>query len=265
MLFASVTGRSGPFVRRPVGTPSLKNKSEAAGIDLSAVTQLTPHAMPAAVFWDMDGTLVDTEPYWMDAERELVASFGGVWTHDDALLMVGLGLWNSAEVLRTRGGVEMEADAIVAWLTGRVCERLSADGVPWRPGARELLASLRERNVPTALVTMSLRSMAEQIVDRIPFAAFDAIVSGDEVDEPKPHPEPYLRAARLLGVEVREAVAIEDSLVGLASAVASGAVAIGVPHIVPLPESEEHTLWPTLEGRSAEDVAAAAAARREAL
>ncbi|MFF9562427.1 HAD family hydrolase [Leifsonia sp. NPDC014704] len=219
--------------------------------------------LPAAVLWDMDGTLVDTEPYWMASEVELVHSFGGTWTHDDGLLLVGLGLWNSAEILRSRG-VAMEPDEIVQWLTDRVQQKLDEDGVPWRPGARELLESLRERGIPTALVTMSVRRMAEQIVAHIPFDAFDVIVSGDEVDEPKPAPEPYLRAADLLGVDIRETVALEDSLVGLASAVASGATTIGVPHIVPLPESEEHTLWSSLDGRTADDVFAVARARREA-
>ena len=208
----------------------------------------------------MDGTLVDTEPYWMASEQELVGSFGGVWTHDDGLLLVGLGLWNSAEILRERG-VAMEPDAIVQWLTDRVQQKLDEQGVPWRPGARELLEQLRVRGIRTALVTMSVRRMAEQIVSHIPFDAFDEIVSGDEVEHPKPHPAPYLRAAQLLGVDPRDAVAIEDSLVGLSSAVASGAATIGVPHIVPLPESDEHTLWPTLEGRSADDVIAVAVAR----
>jgi HAD superfamily hydrolase (TIGR01509 family) len=227
---------------------------------LPVVTDLTTHPLPAAVFWDMDGTLVDTEPYWMASEQELVGSFGGTWTHDDGLLLVGLGLWNSAEILRSRG-VELEADEIVHWLTERVRQKLDEQGVPWRPGARELLRSLRDQGVPTALVTMSVRSMAEQIVSAIPFDAFDVIVSGDEVTDPKPHPAPYLRAAELLGVEPRDTVAIEDSLVGLSSAVASGAATIGVPHIVPLPESDEHTLWDTLEGRTAADVAAVAAGR----
>lgn len=229
---------------------------------MSAVTDLTPNPMPAAVLWDMDGTLVDTEPYWMASEQELVSSFGGTWTHDDGLLLVGLGLWNSAEILRSRG-VRMEPDEIVHWLTERVRALLTEKGIPWRPGARELLASLRESGVRTGLVTMSVRSMAEQVVAAIPFPAFDIIVSGDEVEQAKPHPEPYLRAAERLGVDPRDTVAIEDSLVGLASAVASGAATIGVPHIVPLPESDEHTLWPTLEGRTADDIAAVAAARTE--
>ncbi|MFF1633090.1 HAD family hydrolase [Leifsonia sp. NPDC058248] len=217
------------------------------------MTSLTPPSLPSAVLWDMDGTLVDTEPYWMASESELVGSFGGTWTHDDGLTLVGLGLWNSAKILQSRG-VDLTPDEIVRWLTDRVQRMLDAEGVPWRPGARELLAELRERGIPTALVTMSVRSMAEQIVSQIPFDAFDVIVSGDEVTEAKPHPEPYLRAAELLGVAPASAVAIEDSLVGLTSAVDSGAVAIGVPHTVPLPESDEHALWPSLEGKTAADL-----------
>ncbi|WP_431280428.1 HAD family hydrolase [Leifsonia poae] len=208
----------------------------------------------------MDGTLVDTEPYWMASEVELVHSFGGNWTHDDGLMLVGQGLWNSAEILRSRG-VDLPADEVVQWLTTRVQEKLDTEGVPWRPGARELLAAVKERGIPTALVTMSVRRMAEQVVAHIPFDAFDVIVSGDEVSEAKPHPEPYLQAARLLGVEPHDAVAIEDSLVGLASAVASGATSIGVPHIVPLPESEDHTLWETLDGKTVDDLVALAQAK----
>jgi HAD superfamily hydrolase (TIGR01509 family) len=238
-------------------------RSEHPTADTADTGDAAGSGLPAAVLWDMDGTLVDTEPYWMASEQELVGSFGGTWTHDDGLLLVGLGLWNSAEILRSRG-VAMEADEIVHWLTDRVQQKLDDEGVPWRPGARELLESLREREIPTALVTMSVRRMAEQIVAHIPFDAFDVIVSGDEVDAPKPDPQPYLRAAELLGVEVRDSVAIEDSLVGLASAVSSGAATIGVPHIVPLPVSEEHTLWESLDGRTADDVIAVARARREA-
>ncbi len=212
-------------------------------------------ATPAAVLFDMDGTLVDTEPYWMQAEIELVEEFGGSWTRDDALVLVGSGLWESARVFQQHG-VGLDADTIVATLTGRVLEQLKEHGVPWRPGARELLLDIREHGAKTALVTMSIRKMAEKVVAHIPFHAFDVLVTGDEVARPKPFADPYLEAARLLGVSPRECVAIEDSMNGLASAVAAGTVAIGVPHMIPLPESDEHTLWPTLEGRGFADLSA---------
>lgn len=210
---------------------------------------------PSAVLWDMDGTLVDTEPYWMEAETDLVTSYGGSWTHDEAMQLVGKGLLDSAGILQA-AGVEMEAEAIVQHLTDEVADKLRVQGVPFRPGARELLADLRAAGIPTALVTMSLRRMAERVVDLIDFDAFDLIVAGDEVSHPKPHPAPYLRAAELLEIDIAEAVAIEDSTTGVSSAVASGARTLGVPHLVPLDGHGAHELWPTLEGRTAADVVA---------
>ncbi len=209
----------------------------------------------------MDGTLVDTEPYWITAETDLVESFGRTWTYEDAMTLVGSGLWESARILQAHG-VDMPGDDIVQLLTGRVQDRLRADGVPFRPGARELLKELRDLGVKTALVTMSVRAMAEQVLSHLDFAAFDVVVPGDEVEHPKPHPEPYLRAAELLGVSISDCVAIEDSRAGLASAVASGAVSIAVPHAVTIPEGPTHTTWPTLAGRTSTDVTALFAASR---
>lgn len=196
----------------------------------------------------MDGTLVDTEPYWMAAETTLVESFGGTWSHEDALQLVGNGLLDSALILQ-RAGVDMEAEAIISTLTDAVQESLRTEGVPFRPGARELLRELKDAGIPTALVTMSLRRMALGVVELIDFDAFDLVVAGDDVDNPKPHPEPYLQAAALLDIDIAEAVVIEDSPTGLRAGIASGAVVLGVPHIVSLDEIGAHELWPTLDGR----------------
>jgi HAD superfamily hydrolase (TIGR01509 family) len=210
----------------------------------------------------MDGTIVDTEPYWMRAETALVESYGGTWTHDDALTLVGQGLWHSARLLQARG-VALGEYEIIQSLTRSVMEQIRI-AVPWRPGAMELIAELREAGIPTALVTMSLRSLAELVVESIGFPAFDAIVSGDDVTHSKPHPEPYLRGAELLGVPIESCMALEDSEPGLASAVASGAVSIGVPHMVPMAESDAHTLWPTLAGRTLHDLSGVFTAARPA-
>jgi HAD superfamily hydrolase (TIGR01509 family) len=167
-------------------------------------------------------------------------------------------LWHAAAVLQHRG-VELPADEIVDRLTDRVMEQIGS-GVPWRPGALELLAELRNAGVPTALVTMSIRRMAEHVASLVPadlFApggAFDHIVAGDSVTHSKPHPEPYLLGARLLGVDAVDCVAIEDSTTGLASAVASGAVAVGVPLHSVLEHGRGYTIWPTLTGRTVADI-----------
>lgn len=210
----------------------------------------------------MDGTLVDTEPYWMAAETPLVESFGGTWSHEQGLAMVGLGLEDSARILQ-EAGVRMGTHEIVDHLTDEVMRRLRADGVPFRPGARELLAALREAGVKTALVTMSMRRMAQSVVDLIDFDAFDVVVAGDDVTRPKPYPDPYLKACEMLGVTPDQVVAIEDSPNGLRSAVASGATAVGVPLMVSLEGAGAHVLWPSLAGRTPADLAAVHAAHLE--
>ncbi|MCU1418625.1 MAG: putative phosphatase [Schumannella sp.] len=221
---------------------------------------MTDSPLPAAVFWDMDGTLVDTEPYWLSAETRLVESYGGVWSEADGLQLVGSSLERSAIILQSRG-VTRSVDEIVSSLTDEVGAQI-AESVPWRPGARELLAALREARIPTALVTMSIGRMARQVVDAIGFDAFDVIVSGDLVANGKPDPDCYLLAAQQLGVDPRQSVAIEDSEYGVAAAVAAGMATIGVPLHVPLPASPAYTLWPDLDGSTPADLADVLAAHR---
>jgi HAD superfamily hydrolase (TIGR01509 family) len=217
--------------------------------------------LPAAVLWDMDGTLVDTEEYWMAAETALVEGFGGTWTHEQAMSLVGKGLEGSAMILQ-EAGVRLGVQEIVDHLTGKVMDQLAERGNPFRPGAPELLQQLRDAGVPTALVTMSLRRMADLVVAQIPFPAFDVIVSGDEATRPKPFPDPYLQACALLGVAPADTVAIEDSPTGVRSASASGAVTLGVPLLVSLVGTGAAGLWPTLEGRTPADLADFHAAHR---
>lgn len=218
----------------------------------------------AAVLWDMDGTLVDTEPHWMAAETPLIESFGGTWSHEQALSLVGLGLEDSARILQS-AGVRMSTDAIIDHLTDDVMRQLAVSGVPFRPGARELLASLREAGVKTGLVTMSMRRMASTVVDLIDFDAFDVVIAGDDATRPKPFPDPYLQACEALGVSPADTVAIEDSPNGLRSALASGASVIGVPLMVSLTGVGAHVLWDSLAGRTAADVAAFHADHRAAV
>ena len=214
---------------------------------LATRSPLAPGAVPgpAAVLWDLDGTVVDTEPFWIRAETEMVAAHGGTWTQADAHALVGSDLLDSAAYLQRVGGVEMEAVEIVTTLMERVIEMM-AGRPPWQPGAVELLGGLRAAGIPCVLVTMSWRRLAGAVVDLLPPGTFAATVAGDEVERGKPHPEPYLAAARLLGVDAGACVAIEDSPTGARSAKAAGCFVIGVPHVVELEDDAVDVIVPSL-------------------
>lgn len=179
----------------------------------------------------MDGTLIDTEPYWMAAETELVEAHSGVWTAADAVGMIGASMAVCAAALQARG-VTLSVAEIAAALNGRVGAAVAA-GIPWKPGALELLSQLSAAGVPQALVTSSQAVLAAPFAEAV--GLFDVVVAGDHVENTKPHPEPYLTAARLLGVEPAVCVAVEDSPSGVAAALAAGArvVALASPSDVP--------------------------------
>jgi HAD superfamily hydrolase (TIGR01509 family) len=209
--------------------------------------------LPAAVLWDMDGTLVDTEPYWISAEHAIVDEAGGQWNEEYAHQLVGNDLLVSAQFIRDNSPIELEPVQIVEELLRRVIAQVR-EHVPWRPGALDLLTALGEAGVPNALVTMSWRSLADSVVTALPTGTFATVVTGDEVEHGKPHPEPYLAAARALGVAVADCVAIEDSPTGVRSAVAAGVPTLAVPHVVPVPVTVGAVQVPSLEGLSPRDL-----------
>lgn len=190
-------------------------------------------AMPAAVLWDMDGTLIDSEPYWITAESALVRRYGGTWTPEDGLTLVGRALEESATILQGRG-VPLAVEEIIAELTGTVGQHLAME-IPWQPGARATLESLRDAEVPCALVTMSYEVLAQRLVESAPRGVFSGYVSGDQVVNGKPHPEAYLTGAEQLGVDITQCIAFEDSPPGITSALASGARTIAVRGQLPVP------------------------------
>ncbi len=201
----------------------------------------------AAVLWDMDGTLVDTEPYWTVAEIALAERHGGRWTHEQSLQVVGFDLLDAARLMRAQMGITVEPERMVEELLDAVIEQVERE-VPWREGARELLASLRAADVPCALVTMSYARFVKPILAALPPDTFAAVVTGDVVDRGKPHPEPYLAAARDLDVLASECLAIEDSDTGTRSAVAAGCTVLVAPLHVPVPPGPGRVFSDTLVG-----------------
>ncbi len=198
----------------------------------------------------MDGTLVDTEPYWIATEYAMAEKYGGTWSEEHALNLVGNALLASGDYIRVHMGIDRTPQQIVDELLDGVVERVRHE-VPWRPGARELLADLRSHGVPCALVTMSWQRFVEPILARLPADTFSTVVTGDRVEFGKPHPEPYLTAAAELGVAPQDCVAIEDSNTGAKSAEAAGCTVLCVPHHVPILEGEGRVFAESLAGMDA--------------
>jgi HAD superfamily hydrolase (TIGR01509 family) len=209
----------------------------------------------------MDGTLVDTEPYWIGTEFALAAEYDAPWSHEDALDLVGNDLLVSGEAIRTRMGLPLSAAEVVERLLDGVVARVREE-VPWRPGARELLAGLGERGVPCALVTMSWTRFVEPVLDCLPPGSFAAVVTGDRVSRGKPHPEPYLAGAAALGLDPGDCLALEDSPTGARSAASAGCRTLVVPCAVPVPDDPRWGSVSTLVGLDAEASYAALPAGR---
>lgn len=213
---------------------------------------------PAAVLWDLDGTLLDSEKLWDIPLYELTEKLGGRLSTATRQAMVGTNVMVTLRLLFAEVGItdptpEQVADG-AAWIDRRMAEVFRQD-LPWRPGAAGALVTVRASGLPMALVTSTERGLTEIALDTIGRSMFDATVCGDEVGgQNKPHPEPYLKASRLLDVDPARCVAIEDSPTGTASAVAAGCTVLVVPCEVPVEPGERRVFRDSLAGVTAADL-----------
>lgn len=216
--------------------------------------------LPAAVLFDMDGTLVDSEPLWFEAEIEVMTALGGPWGRDDHVACMGGPLEHTVAYMNARLPVAADPDTLGTMIVDVMESRVRANDVAWKPGARALVGECRELGLPAALVSASWRriiaAVGDQAAGDLGGSAFDAIVAGDEVTRSKPDPEPYLTGAAALAVSPDACLAIEDSPTGVASAVAAGCGVVAVPS----PANRERVALPgvvvveTLAGRTIADL-----------
>ena len=209
-----------------------------------------------AVLFDMDGTLVDSEKLWDVAMHAFYAQKGGVLTDAVRETTVGGSAENVMRIVYDDLGLDPTPESLAEsadWLhvyTGELFEQ----GLPWRPGAQELLETLAASEIPLALVTNTRRTLTEQALKTIGSHYFTVTVCGDEVPDGKPHPAPYLRAAELLGVAAEDCLAIEDSVTGAQSADAAGCVVLVVPNDVAVPDGPRRRHIESLAGLGVADL-----------
>ncbi|WP_433518468.1 HAD family hydrolase [Nonomuraea sp. CA-143628] len=198
-----------------------------------------------AVFFDMDGLLVDSEKVWLEIETEVMARLGGEWTLDHQAHLVGGSMERTVAYMLAVSGSSVSPEDLREWMIDGMVARL-ADGVALMPGASELLDAVREEGIPVALVTSSLREIADAVLKGVGRDRFDAIVTADDVTRTKPDPEPYLTAAELLGVDPVRCVVLEDSPNGVAAATAAGCAVVGVPSLLPIDPAPGRLVVPSL-------------------
>lgn len=206
---------------------------------------------PQAVLFDMDGTLIDSEVVWFQVEAEIMAWLGwpGVWGREHQEVLVGGSLERTVEYMLEVAGPAVRAAADPAQVGRRLLDGVEDTlrrQVPLMPGAKDLLAEVQAAGLPTALVTSTERRLTEYALDGIGREYFTTTLCGDEVANPKPHPEPYLTAARLLGVEPARCVVLEDSPTGVASAEGAGCVTVAIPSVTPIPAAPGRTVVTSL-------------------
>ena len=210
---------------------------------------------PAALLFDMDGTLLDSEKVWDVALDDLAEWLGGRLSREARVAMIGSNLMHSTGLVHADLGVDADVGVSAAFLLDRA-EALFRTDLVWQPGARDLLVQARAAGTPTALVTSTVRRLTDIALDTMGRDLFTVSVCGDEVDQPKPAPDPYLRAASLLGVAAADCVAIEDSPTGIRSAEAAGCAVIAVPSETAVDPAPATWVRDSLVGLTLADVAA---------
>ena len=199
-----------------------------------------------AVFFDMDGLMVDSEPEWLLSEIEVTAPYGYTWVEQDQVACLGGPLSKVGQYMFDRCGKVESPQFFTQTLIDTQVARMRGN-TPTMPGAIELVRELQSHGVKTALVSASPRNIVDAVLDNLGHDLFPFSISSDDVENTKPHPEAYLKAATMSGSDIANCLVFEDSLTGMSAAIASGAHLIGVPHLVTIEESPRVRVIKSLE------------------
>jgi HAD superfamily hydrolase (TIGR01509 family) len=199
-----------------------------------------------AVFFDMDGLMVDSEPEWFLSEIDVTKPFGYTWLEEDQIACLGGPLSKVGQYMFDKCGQQQSPQFFTQTLIDIQVARMRGN-TPTMPGAIELVRELQSHGVKTGLVSASPRNIVDAVLDNLGHELFPFSISADDVKKTKPDPEGYLKAATMSGSEISDCLIFEDSLTGMNAAIASGAYLIGVPHLVTIEESNRVRVIKSLE------------------
>lgn len=221
---------------------------------------MRPAGAPAAVLWDFDGTLVDSEGVWDRIQHRLAAELGGVLPEGFHLATTGGTVRHTASMLADACGTDRPVDWIERELWARAKAELARGPVRWMPGVEPIVRELAAAGVPQGVVSSGHRHYLDVTLRRFAPSPFAVEIAGDEVDRPKPDPEPYLRAAAALGVDPAACLVLEDSAPGVAAGLAAGCTVVAVPTVGRVEAVPGVVVAPSLDGLGAAGLFALAAA-----
>jgi HAD superfamily hydrolase (TIGR01509 family) len=190
----------------------------------------------SAILFDMDGTLIDSEPLWLEAEIEIMEELGCNWDQQDQINCLGGPIDKTENYMQDRSNNIKPFGYFTKKLDDVMEQKLSTK-LDLIPNALEIINECKRFELKIALVTASSGRLMRAVLKRFPVGIFDTVVSYDDVERSKPDPEPYLLAAKTLGVDITNCVVLEDSLTGVQSGLSAGAQVIGIPHLVKMPNN----------------------------
>ena len=194
----------------------------------------------------MDGLLVDSEPEWLKSESEITAAYGYQWTSLDQVACLGGPLSRVGQYMHDKCNQAQTPEFFTTKLVEVQSEKMRSRA-PFMPGAFELVKDLQRNGVKTGLVSASPRIIVDAVLDNVGTELFPFSISSDDVERTKPHPDAYLKAARLTSSDIANCLVFEDSLTGVGAATSSGAWLVAVPHLVHVEESERVRVIKSLE------------------